>query len=49
MKLVDNIENKTYKGSRATIKGLLYRTYNKYKTLDLLHGVVFIKDTWYIG
>jgi hypothetical protein len=49
LKLVDRIEGKSYIGSRATIKGLLYRRYREYKYRNILKGVAFIKDTYYIA
>lgn len=49
LRLVDNIENKSYQGTTATIKKLLYILYNQYSKEEILKGVAFIKDTWYIG
>lgn len=49
LRLVDRIENKSYIGSKYTIKRLLYRLYKEYNYYGLLKGVAFIKDTWYIS
>jgi hypothetical protein len=49
MRLVDNIENKSYKSSKIVIRMLLKNLYDTYKKEGLLTGVIKIKDTWYIG
>lgn len=49
MKLVDNIEQKTYKGSKATITTLLYKKYKEYIKMGTLKGVLRVKDTWFLG
>lgn len=49
LRLVDRIEGKSYMGSKKTIKALLYKLYKEYSYQEILKGVVFIKDTWYIG
>ena len=49
LRLVDNIENKSYKGTKATIRMLLNTLYKQYSYEGLLKGVAFINDTWYIG
>ena len=48
-RLVDNIEGKSYIGSRITIKNLLYNLYDIYRNEGILKGVVFIKNTYYIN
>lgn len=49
LKLVDNIENKSYRGSKATIKMLLYKLYKEYNKMGILKGVAYINSTWYIS
>jgi len=48
-RLVDNIEGKSYIGSRVIIKNLLYNLYDIYRNEGILKGVVFIKNTYYIN
>ena len=49
LRLVDNVNNKSYKGSRVVIKRLLTQLYKEYSYLGILKGVAFINNTWYIG
>ena len=49
IRLVDNISGERFMGSKTTIKTLVYRRYREYKLMGRLKGIVFIKDTYYIG
>jgi hypothetical protein len=49
LKLIDNVENKSYIGSYETIKRLLNTLYKQYKHDGILKGVAFANNTWYIG
>jgi len=49
LRLVDRVENKSYKGSKKSIMTLLQLKFNEYKYYGILKGIVCINDTWYIG
>ena len=47
--LIDNVSNEQLKGSRATIKSLVYKRYSLYKRQGLLKGIAFVNGTYYLS